>query len=102
MEFRIKEWRRIYDRVQGMGKMIKDSYPYIDENNEYHPAVNELSNDTRKSLSVEIKRLTSQSSNYLDMCGIKPSPALWVYDVSDATTWPSDERFKYKQLLRTI
>lgn len=99
MQFNIREWRRIYDKVNGLGKMIKDSYPFVDEHGQNQPAPSPLSRETRNILADEIKALTERSNSYLDACGMKPPAPKWIYNNKDVTTWPSDPSFKYGHLL---
>jgi len=100
MKFSAKEWRRMYDAVQKMGLMLKNSRPYIDEYNVAHEAVSELSCETQRNLTKEIKRLTDKTRKYLNDCGLRPSEPLWKYDIHDQSTWASDQSFKYHNLIK--
>lgn len=99
MKFSIKEWRRVYDKVHALGKMLRDSRPTYTESGSYIAPVMELSRDTQASLESEIRSLTQRSSKYLDQCGMKPDKPLGHYDRKNPETWASDPSFKYGHLL---
>lgn len=99
--FDVKEWRRIYDKVQHLGQIIKDSNQRLDDEGNWLPALHLISVDARKSIEAEIKVWLAANDNYLDACGMKPNPPLWKYDVKDPTTWASHATFKYKHLMNS-
>jgi hypothetical protein len=99
MQFNVMEWRKIYNKVKVKGQIIKESYPYIDDDHNLCPPLNPIPVNQRKKIEEEIKYLLDQSKRLLNSAGIKPKPPLWIYDPKDVTTWPSDQRFKYKNLL---
>jgi len=99
MQFSIKEWRRMYDKVQYLGQILKDSHPSVDENKLWRPALHAISEEAQKSLEQELKELLTNVSQYLDSCGMKLLEASWDYDKDDPTTWESHRSFKFKHLL---
>ncbi len=99
MQFSIKEWRRIYDRVQMLGKMLCDSRPTYTENDRYIAPLTELSKEAQTALESDIKTLTQRSSKYLDQCGMRPRIALWHYDRMNPETHASAPEFKFRALI---
>ncbi len=99
MQFKVKEWRKIYDKVQKIGKRIKDSYPYRDSSGVMHDGI-PLEFNERFEIEQEIKRLTNKSDNYLNACEMKLPEPLWLYDNKDITTWISEPTFRFGYLLR--
>ncbi len=95
MQFTITEWRRYYDRVQELSKILKEARPDADGN----PAIAPLSLSTRNNLEFEIKNLTDKCNHYLDACGLKCPQPLWIYNNKDHKTWASHESFAYSHLL---
>lgn len=102
MEFSLREWRRIYDRVNELGKMLRDSRPTYTELGSYIAPVIELSKDLQTKIESDIKTLTQKSSKYLDQCGIRPDKPLWHYDHKNPETHASAPEFKYGHLLRGV
>jgi hypothetical protein len=100
MEFNIAEWRKDYDKAQSLGKRLKDSQPYRDEDKVWHEAPHPLGAYDQINLQKEIEVIALKISKYLDDCGIRMEPPLWDYDKEDPSTWPSDESFKFKHLLK--
>jgi hypothetical protein len=102
MQFSIKEWRRSYDKVHVLGRMLRDSHPTYTEEGNYIAPVTELSKDAQLALESEIKSLTQRSSKYLDQCGLRPSKPLWHYDRKNPETHMSAPEFKYGHLLGAV
>ncbi len=93
--FEVNVWRNIYNKVQLLGKYLIDSRPDKDGN----PPAFKISLEERFEVEEQIKRLTSQSNNYLNRCGMRmPSPK-WHYSIKDETTWASSDKFEYPHLL---
>jgi hypothetical protein len=99
MNFNIREWSRIYNKVQALGNILKDSLPTYDEYMKEMPPANELSNEMKDNIELEIKILLERSNRYLDQCGMRFPKALWKYDRKDPKTWLSHESFKYRHLM---
>lgn len=99
MKFSIKEWRRMYDKVNALGAMLIDSRPTYTDNGSYISPVTELSKAFQAELESNIKNIIKRSSMYLDQCGLKISKPCWYYDRDDPRTWCSHESFKYGHLL---
>lgn len=99
MQFNVNEWRRIYDKVQSLGQIIKDSQERVDKEGNWLPPIHSISQDAAKSIETEIKELLTKVNIYLDACGLRPEPPLWKYDVKDPTTWASSDKFKFKHLI---
>ncbi len=100
MHFNVKKWRRIYDKVQFLGQIIKDANESVDEEGKWVPALYPISRDTKKSIETEIKGLMIECNICLDSGGIRPKPPLWKYNNEDPTTWPSYESFRFNHLLK--
>ena len=100
MQFNVNEWRRYYDQIHNLGKMLNDSYPSMDEHRNYvAPTVN-LRKDAQLNLEKEIKEWIDRCSKYLDSCGLRPEKPLWKFNIKDPTTHISSPDFAYKHLLR--
>jgi hypothetical protein len=95
MQFSIKEWKKYYDRVQQLSRMLRDAMP----DNDGNPALAPLSRETRDNLEIEIKNLTDKTNQYLDACHMKPKEPLWKYNREDPKTWASHESFAYAHLM---
>jgi len=100
MQFKVKDWRYLYDSVQRKGARLKDSRSYVTKNGFMVPAKNPLDINEQKELESEIEGLLERSKVYLDLCGMKISKPLWVYDSKDPSTWKSHESFKYADLIK--
>lgn len=100
MHFNVKEWRRIYDKVQFLGQILKDANESLDEDRKLLPAIYPISRDSRKSLETEIKGLMIDCNICLDAGGMRSNPPLWKYDKDDPTTWASHKSFKFKHLMK--
>lgn len=99
MNFKTKEWRRMYDKIQKLGGFLKDSLPTIDENKVVHPPLRALSKEAQLGIRREIDDTTTIVRNYLDACGKKMPEPLWKYNKDDKTTWASHETFIYQHYL---
>jgi hypothetical protein len=98
MDFSINEWLRIYNKVQMLGKVLKDSYFTYDNLKKAVPPKVELSKDEQLNLESRIKTLTERSNHYLDQCGLKCAVPLWHYNNKDPRTWVSHESFMFEHL----
>ncbi len=98
-QFNRREWREIYDRVQLLGKIIMDSQSRMDDEGLWHSPLHEISIDNAQQIEIEIKKLLTKNTMYLDSCGLRPASPLWIYENKDPTTWPSHASFIYKKLL---
>ena len=95
MEFCIKEWRKYYDSVHKLGKMINDS-----QTDQWgNPPVHKLSRAVKVSLELEMALLMAKSDKYLDLCNFKPKPYPWIYHKEDTRTMASHEDFAYGHLI---
>ncbi len=99
MQFNVKEWRKIYDKVQFLGQIIKDSNESLDDRGRPLPALYPISKDTRNSIEEEIKWLVIKSNTCLDAAEMRTKKPLWKYDKFDPTTWLSHETFRFMHLL---
>ena len=99
MKFSINEWRRIYDKVQELGEVLKDSLPGHDNKGNTFPPKTVLTEGAQSILQSEIKVLIKESETYLDKCGKKKSKPLWYYDRKNPETHASSANFKYKNLI---
>lgn len=95
MQFNIKEWRRIYDRVHHLGKKFKDSFPDFDGN----PPVAPLDRHEQDQIQTEMSLLTNRSNRYLDATRMRFPAPLWHYNRKDPKTWASHESFKFGHLM---
>lgn len=100
MQFNVKEWRKIYDKVNYLGQVIKDANEHQDADGNWNPPVSPISPGVRKVIEDEIKALLIQSKNSLDSVGLRPYPALWIYNKDDPATWPSHDSFKFNHLIK--
>lgn len=96
MQFDVIVWRKFYDEVQRLGKLLKDSR--IDEFGS--PPVHDLSDQEQKDLEAEIKFISARCNKYLDSTYMKPRPPLWNYDRTDERTWLSSPKFAYRNLIK--
>src|SRR5690606_24413382 len=80
MEFSMKEWRNMYDKVHGIGKMLRDSRPTYNEHGNYYAPKTELSKDAQIELEFQIKTWMERNTLYLNQCGMNPKKPLWHYD----------------------
>lgn len=99
MQFNINEWRRIYNRVQHLGKMLKESQPTYDEYKNYIEPIAELNRDTQDAIKSEISLLMRRSDHYLDVSFMTQPKPLWHYIYNDPKTHLSHEAFKYGHLI---
>lgn len=74
MKFDIKEWKKIYNLVQKLGKQLCDARPTLTEIGGYIAPKMELPKKEQDSLERRIKILTHKSDNYLDSCALNTSP----------------------------
>lgn len=102
MNFNIRKWLRIYNRVHALGKMLADSKPTHDDLGNYIAPVAALGKDTQMNLEFEIRELTQRSNRYLDQCGLKMPKPLWHYDRKNPETHISAPEFKYGHLLGEV
>lgn len=100
MQFSIKEWRRMYDTVQSLGAMLRDSRPTYEENGDYIAPKVPLNKDAQNILEDKIRLLTIKSTRYLDVTGMKPRKPLWAYERNSPSTHMSHPDFKYGHLLQ--
>lgn len=99
MEFSMKEWRRMYDKVNALGRTLRDSRPTYTDDDEYIPPKIKLTLESQNMLESQIAHTIQRSDKYLDKCGMKMPKPLWIYDRKDEKTWLSHESFKYLHLL---
>jgi len=99
MEFSMKEWRKIYDKVHGLGRMLRDSRPTYDDAGNYYAPKTELSKDAQIELEFQIKTWMERNTRYLNQCGMKPKRPLWHYDRKNPETHASAKEFKYGHLM---
>ena len=95
MEFSIKEWRRMYYKIKELGHMLQQSRVDADGN----PAPYPLPREERLDLESQIDNLMKKNDRYLDACGKKCPPPLWIYNAQDKRTWVSHESFKYTHFM---
>lgn len=95
MEFSIKEWRKMYHKIKELSHTLKQSKVDADGN----PAPYPLSREERLQLEADIENLMKKNDRYLDACGMRMPPPLWIYNNKDERTWMSHESFKYSHLL---
>jgi hypothetical protein len=102
MKFSMKEWRRIYDLVNELGRTLRDSQPtYTDDGSYIAPKIN-LTKDAQLNLEDKIKSLTQKSCTYMDQCGLKMPRPLWHYDRKNPETHASAPEFLYGHLLGDV
>ena len=99
MNFNIKEWLRIYNKVHALGKMLRDSRPTYDALENYIEPKYPLTREYQAKLESDIKTLTERSNRYLDQCGLRMPKPLWHYDNKDPGSWISDPKFRYGHLV---
>ncbi len=99
MEFSIREWRKMYDKAHGLGKILRDSFPTYDNEGKYYPPKTILSRIEQKDLEFDIKTLVQRSSQYLKQCNMKMPKPLWNYDRKNPETHASALEFKFGHLL---
>mgnify|MGYP001600831268 CR=1 FL=1 len=95
MQFNIKIWTNIYNKVNALGKQLKESMPDWDGN----PPIAPMSTEEQAELRSQIKTLSQKSDTYLDQCGMRMPRPLWAYKLKDPTTWASDPSFAYEDFL---
>lgn len=100
MDFKIKDWRRIYDQIHRLGQDLYNSYPHQDENGRWYDPAIVLSKYAQEELKHEIEILIKKNNCYLDACGMKKRKPLWKYIPKDPTTWASDPTFSYGHLIK--
>ncbi len=89
----------MYDKVHGLGIMLRDSRPTYDEHGNYYAPKTALSKDAQIELEFQIKNWTEKSNHYLNHCGLRAKKPLWHYDRRNPETWISDPSFNYSHLL---
>lgn len=99
MQFNIKDWRKMYDKIHELGRKLRDSRPTSNEYGESVEAVAPLYPWEQTMLEDDIKCLINKCSLYLDTTGNKLPKPLWYYDRKDRRTCASHESFKYGHLL---
>ena len=99
MKFCVTEWRRMYDNVHALGKMLTDARPTYDEKLNYYPPKTNLSKCAQDGLENDIRRQIERSKYYLNQCGLRMPRPLWKYDYKDETTHASSPKFIYQHLL---
>jgi hypothetical protein len=92
----MREWRRMYNNVHRLGKILKNSRPDYDGN----PALHALSISSQLNVEAEIKDCLNKTSNYLDGCGLTLSKTRWNYEPKDPTTWISHDSFEFDHLVK--
>lgn len=98
MKFSIREWRRMYQLVQSLGKTLQDGRPTYTEKGSYIRPLNELSKAAQDILEKEIKANLLKCNKYLDQCGMSVPKSLWHYDPKNPETHASAPEFKYAHL----
>jgi hypothetical protein len=98
MEFSIREWRRMYFKIQELGKILKDSYP---DGPDALYAKHPLSENAQIRISHQINELIATVRHYMDKSGALMPKPLWQYNKRDPSTWASDPSFKYGHLYGT-
>lgn len=96
MNFSMKDWRRMYNNVHRLGKVLTDSRPDAKGN----PPRHKLHKGSQISIEVEIKVLLEKVSHYLDSCGIIMPKTKWIYDSKDPRTWMSHSEFEFDHLVK--
>ncbi len=89
----------MYDKVQELGILLRDSQPTYDDIGNYFAPKSLLSKDTQSGLEVRIKSLCQRSNKYLDQCGMRMPKPLWHYDRKNPETHKSAPQFKYAHLI---
>jgi len=99
MEFSMKEWRIIYDKVHQLGRMLQDSHPTHDADGNYHEPKIPLGKLAQIELEIKIDAWLERNTCYLNLCDKKPAKPLWKYDRNDPQTHASSKDFKYTYLM---
>lgn len=99
MKFSLKEWRRMYDNVHSLGKMLRDSKPTYDEDGNCFPSKTNLSKCAQDGIEIDIRLIIERSKYYLNQSGLRMPRPLWKYDPKDHTTHASSGKFKYQHLI---
>jgi hypothetical protein len=101
MDFCIDEWRKMYDKINQVGKLINDSTPRYDKftKETIYQKIN-LTNEKKFKLRHEMEVLTKKVARYLSTTNMFPNPPLWHYDIHNERTWLSSSQFEYKHLVR--
>lgn len=100
MQFNVKDWRRYYDKIHRLGRMLKNSKPYMDDEKNWHSAIIDLTEEQQKDLEKQIKHFTRKSDEYLASCDLKSKMPLWKYDNNDTSTWVSSPNFRFSHRIR--
>lgn len=96
MQFEVSVWKKHYDEIHRIGKMLKES-----RTDQYgNPPINPLTHNEQKDLEAEIKFISLRSSNYLDATFMKPNEPLWRFDRYDERTWMSSPKFAFAHLVK--
>ena len=88
MQFNINLWRKQYDRVNDLGKLLKSYKDQPTAGREDVSHLARLVDDCLKS-----------ANGYLDDCGMPRAPVLWQYIPEDPTTHASSPLFMYQERL---
>lgn len=89
----------MYDKVNFLGKMLRDSQPSYTENGSYIAPLTQLSREAQMSLQSDIKTLCQKTSKYLDQSEMRANKPLWHYDRKNPETHISSSEFRYGHLL---
>ncbi len=89
----------MYDQVQELGKILRNSRPTYTEEGKPISPVNHLSEAAQEALESEIATIMKRTSKYLDQCGMRAKKPLWVYDKSNPETHISSLEFKFGHLI---
>ena len=101
MQFNANEWLKIYNKVQFLGNIIKNSCEHVDTKGEWTLPLYPISSQSNTSIENEIKELLTKNNHYLNACNLFPNPKLWEFNIKDQRTWASSKAFKYKKLINS-
>lgn len=88
MNFHMSVWHKYRKQASIIGNHI-DSY----KNNK---GVILLEKKILEGYIQQITDILKECNEYMDKCGLTPTPILWKYNVKDPTTHPSNKAFIYK------
>lgn len=98
MNFKLKEWLKLYENIYERGHKYKNSLPTCDVFNKMIPPIAPLTEQEQLQLQDEIKILVRRCSKYMDRCKMyMPSP-VWKYHRDDSSTHASSINFRYGHL----